>query len=197
MAVEYHPGRVVGRADVAACATFAGLTLLTHAANFAFIIIGGRLLSPGDFGDLTAILGVVLIGLAPGMAVQSLTAAGLLGRPIVIDRRLAWRLSLAIGTVVAIVMIAVSTVLNLDSPTVVAAVAVAAAAIPLTAVNEGLLQGHGHFMVLGTVMASGAITKLGLGPVGLWSSPTLGVAALAIAGGYAVQAGLSRFQTRG
>lgn len=196
MVVEHYPGRVVRRADTAAGTTFAGLTLLTHAANFGFVIVGGRLLRPGDFGDLTAILGVVLIGMAPGMAIQALATAGALGRPVIIDRALAWRLAGIIGALVAVVMAGVSVLLDLDAPVTVAAIAVAAAAIPLTAVREGLLQGHGRFVALGMVMLIGAATKFVVGAAGMSLWPTLRSAAIAIAVGYLVQARVSDARTR-
>lgn len=82
-------GMMVGSAWLRGGVALAGLTFATHIANLAFTIAGGRLLAPGDFATLTALLGIVLIGMAPGMAVQALTAAGTLGRPVVIDQALA------------------------------------------------------------------------------------------------------------
>ncbi|MDX1619620.1 MAG: hypothetical protein R3320_01425 [Nitriliruptorales bacterium] len=196
MAVDSYPGRVVGRADAGAGVAFAGLTLLTHLANLAFVIVGARLLTPGDFGNLTAILGIVLVGMAPAMAIQSLTAAGALGRPVSIDRPLAWRLAATIGVIVAVVMGVAAELLELDGTIVVPAVAVAGAALPLTAMSEGLLQGHARFVALGSVMAFGAGTKLTLGALGMSLSPTLAAAALAIASGYVVQASASRIRSR-
>ncbi len=166
---------------------FAGLTLVTHAANFGFVVIAGRLLDPGPFSDLVALLGIVLLGLAPGMAVQALTAAGVLGAPSLVDRALGRRLGNLIGVVVVAVTTAAWVVLSIGGWLVLVAIPVAAALLPRTAVNEGLLQGHGRFPVLGWVMVAGATAKLVLGWLGMATIGTVDVAAVAVLAGYVTQ----------
>ena len=176
---------------MASATALAALTLLTHAANFGFVIAGGRLLAPADFGALTALLGIVLLGMAPGMAVQALTAAGALGGPTMIDGRLARRLGATIAAVVATVVVVVGPGIGVTNPVVVLAVTAAAGLLPLTAANEGLLQGRGRFTALGLVMVGGAATKLGTGLVGMVLHPTVWTAAAAVGLGYLAQLGLS------
>lgn len=166
---------------------FTALTLVTHLANFAFVVMAGRFLDPGDFGDLVAILGIVLVGMAPGMAVQALTAAGALGRPVRMDRGLARRLATIIGVVVSLLMLGGWWALALDGPMAVIAIPLAAAMLPLIAVNEGLLQGQGRFLALGSVMAVGALMKLASGALVVVTSGTVGLLACAITFGYLAQ----------
>ena len=180
---------------IAAGVGFALLTLLTHAANFGFVAIAGRLLAPGDFADLVALLGIVLIGLAPGLAVQALTAAGVLGRPALVDRGLGRRLGALIAAVVAVATLGAWLLLDLDGWLVLLAVPAAAAMLPRTGVNEGLLQGRRRFVTLGMVMAAGALTKLGTGTVAMAVVGDVGTAAVAVAAGYAVQLACSRRAT--
>lgn len=166
---------------------FAALTLLTHAANFGFVVVAGRLLPPGPFSDLVALLGIVLLGLAPGMAVQALTAAGVLGAPSLVDRALGRRLGNGIGVVVAAVVLAAWAVLSIDGWLVLVVIPLAAGLLPRTAVNEGLLQGHGRFPTLGWVMAAGALAKLTIGWAGMATIGTVDIAALAVLAGYGTQ----------
>lgn len=168
-------------------AALAALTLVTHAANFGFVIVGGRLLAPADFGTLTALLGIVLLGMAPGMAVQSLTAAGALGGPVVVDARLARRLAVVIGAVVAATVVALGPRIGVDGLATVVAVTLAAVLLPLTNANEGLLQGRARFALLGVVMVVGAVAKFTMGLVGMAVVPATWIAAVAIAIGYLVQ----------
>lgn len=168
------------------------LTFATHTANFGFTIAGGRLLSPADFGTLTALLGIVLIGLAPGMAVQALTAAGTLGRDMTIDTPLARRLALVIAAVVAVLLVLLGPALGTRSPLVVVAIAAAAGLLPLTATNEGLLQGRGRFASLGLVLVAGAGVKFLAGLVGMATTSSVWAAAIAIALGYAAQLAASQ-----
>ncbi|MBY5164075.1 hypothetical protein [Salsipaludibacter albus] len=175
----------------------AALTFATHAANFGFTIAGGRLLPPADFGTLTALLGIVMVGMAPGMAVQALTAADTLGRPAVIDAPLARRLAATIAGIVAVLMLVLGPALETWDPVSVLAVSIAAGLLPLTAANEGLLQGRSRFAVLGLVLFTGAAVKLAAGIVGMVTTGTVWAAAVAIAVGYAAQLTLSHRLTGG
>lgn len=175
----------------------AALTFATHAANFGFTIAGSRLLAPGDFGTLTALLGIVLIGMAPGMAIQALTAAGTLGRAVTIDGPLARRLALAIAGVVAVLMIVLGKSLGTTNPVAVLAIGTAAGLLPLTAANEGLLQGGARFAALGTVLLAGASVKFLTGVGAMLSTRAVWGAALAIALGYCTQLAMSQWLSGG
>lgn len=192
MSAEPATRASLAREAIGAGAIFAALTVVTHTANFGFTVVAGRLLSSEDFATLTALLGVVLLGMAPGMAFQALTAASVLGQPVVVDTPTARRLALVIGTVVTVLLVALWPVLELDSVLQVVAIAVAAGLLPLTASNEGLLQGRGQFVALGTVMVVGAATKLSFGTAGMWATGVVGPATVAIALGYAAQLLVSR-----
>lgn len=180
-----------GRGWIAGAAALAALTFATHAANFTFTFMGARLLTPGDFGTLTAMLGIVLIGMAPGMAVQALTATGTLGGPATIDSGVARRLALTIAGVVTVIMLALGPSLGTWHPLAVGGIAAAAGLLPLTGANEGLLQGRGQFTLLGTVLCTGAVVKLATGIAGMAATRAVWAAAVAIALGYGAQLALS------
>lgn len=175
----------------------AGLTRATHLANFAFTIAGGRLLAPAAFATLTALLGIVLVGMAPGMALQALTAAGTLGRPVVIDRALARRLALAIAVVVMAILARLGASLGTADPVIFMATATAAGLLVLTAANEGILQGTSRFSGLGMVLLTGASVKMATGVAGMAGTHAVRVAAVAIMAGYATQLVASRRLTGG
>lgn len=182
---------------IASGVVFALLTMATHAVSYGFTIAGGRLLAPGDFGTLTALLGLVLVGMAPGMAVQALTAAGTLGRPVTIDAPLARRLALAIAVLVASTMVVLGPSLGTAHPLAVLGITAAAAMLPLTAANEGVLQGQARFAALGVVVFVGAAVKLATGVVGMAVTHAVWAAALGISLGYLAQVRLSRRLTGG
>ncbi len=175
----------------------AGLTFATHAANFGFTIAGSRLLAPGDFGTLTALLGIVLIGMAPGMAIQALTAAGTLGRAVTIDAPLARRLALSIAGVVVVLMTVLGPALGTRNPAAVLAIGAAAGLLPLTAANEGLLQGASRFAALGSVLLAGAAVKFLTGVGAMLTTRAVWGAAVAIALGYCVQLVTSQWLSGG
>ena len=197
VALRSGRGPAVAMPWMASATALAALSLLTHAANFGFTIAGGRLLDPADFGTLTALLGIVLVGMAPGMAVQALTAAGTLGAPTAIDGRLARRLALVIAAVVATLLLAIGDGIGVDGTVTVLAITAAAGLLPLTAANEGLLQGGGRYAALGVVMVVGAGVKLGVGLLGMALLPVTWVAACAVALGYLGQLAASHRSSGG
>lgn len=168
------------------------LTFATHGANFTFTLMGARLLAPGDFATLTAMLGIVLVGMAPGMALQALTATGVLGGPATIAPRIVRQLALVIASVVGIIMVALGPSLGTWNPIAVVAISTAAGLLPMTAANEGLLQGRGRFTQLGVVLATGAIVKLVAGATGMGITRAVWAGACGIAFGYAAQLATSR-----
>lgn len=190
-------GAPVGSAWLRGGLALAGLTFATHIANLTFTIAGGRLLAPDEFATLTALLGIVLIGMAPGMAVQALTAAGTLGRPVVIDKALARRLALAVTVTVLAVLMGLGRPLGIAGATVPVAIATAAGLLVLTAANEGILQGTARFPALGAVLVAGASVKLAVGLGGMATTHTVAVAAVAIMVGYGAQLVVSHQLTGG
>ncbi len=190
------PGGSAGRHWAVGAVTLALLTFVTHAANFGFTFLGARLLSPGDFATLTAMLGIVLVGMAPGMALQALTATGVLGGPATIDPPIVRRLALVFATLVGGIMIALGPALGTWNPVSVVAIGAAAGLLPMTAANEGVLQGRRQFALLGLVLSTGALVKLAVGATGMAATSAVWAAACGIAMGYAAQLGLSRWMVR-
>jgi hypothetical protein len=158
-----------------------------HVASFGFVIAGGRLLTPAQFGTLVAVLGIVLVGMAPGMAVQALSAAGTLGRPVTIDAHLARRLALGVAALVMLLLLTLGRGLGASHPAVVATTTAAAALLPLTAAREGVLIGRRRVVALGAVLMVGAVVKLVTGVAGMAATAALWAATAGIALGYLAQ----------
>lgn len=182
---------------VTAGVALAALTMATHLTNFGFTIAGGRLLTPSDFGTLTALLGITLVGMAPGMAVQALTAAGTLGGPVHIDAPLARRLAAVIGVVVVVLLVIVGPGIGTTHPVAILGVTAGAALLPLTGANEGVLQGQGRFTALGLVLLTGALVKFTIGGAGMFATRAVWAAAVGIGLGYSAQLWLSHRLTGG
>lgn len=185
-------GAPLGRTWATGAAMLGILTFATHGANFTFTFMGARLLAPGDFATLTAMLGIVLVGMAPGMALQALTATGVLGGPATIDEAIVRRLALVIASLVAVIMVVLGPALGTWNPASVVAIAAAAGLLPLSAANEGVLQGRRQFTLLGTVLCTGAVAKLFVGVAGMAATTAVWAAAVGIAVGYGAQFTLSR-----
>lgn len=173
---------------IGAAVGFAILTMATHGLNFGFTVAATRLLPAEAFGTLTAVLGLVLVGMAPGMAVQGLSAADVLDGSTTIDRRLAGQAAVTMVLAVTLGLAVTGSALGIESPATVIAVGLAAGLLPLTGANEGRLQGTGRFLALGTVLVAGAATKFVLGIAGMAWSGTVWAATVGVLAGYAVQA---------
>ena len=159
----------------------------SHVASFGFVIAGGWLLAPAQFGTLVALLGIVLVGMAPGMAVQALSAAGTLGRPVTIDAHLARRLALGVAASVTLLLLTLGHGLGASHPAVVATTTAAAALLPLTAAREGLLIGRRRVVALGVVLLVGSAVKLVAGVTGMAATDAMWAATVGIALGYLAQ----------
>lgn len=185
------------RARIMAGVALAGLTMTTHLVNFGFTLAAARLLVEADFGTLTALLGMVLVGMAPGMAVQGLAAADVLTDQVTIDRGLARRLATIIAACVGVAVVVLGPAIGTTNPVVALAIGGAAGLLPLTGANEGRLQGNGRFTALGSVLLAGAATKFAVGVSGMAVTHALWAATVGVAAGYAVQRAVSHRLTGG
>ncbi|MCF6743787.1 polysaccharide biosynthesis protein [Blastococcus sp. KM273128] len=168
-----------------------------NALAYVFTVLAARLLAPAAYGELAALLGVVLVGSVPGTGVQTTAALLLGGRDG--DRRTTGRLhatALAVGLGVSAVALALVPVLValLHLPTAGAAVWLALLLLPQTVAvgYQGLLQGAGRFRRLAVLTVAFGAGKLTGGlagllvagsPAGALAGMTAG-AALTAAGGW-------------
>jgi O-antigen/teichoic acid export membrane protein len=155
--------------------------------NYAFNLVMLRLLEPAAYGELGALLAVILIGTVPGLALQAVVArhtalragdhravAELWSRTLM---AVSW-VSLALGVAVAAAAPALSAFLHLGS--IVPALWLAANVLPLPIVSalQGMMQGVQRFGALAVSLLLNAAARLAVG-VGL------------VAGGHGVDGALA------
>ncbi len=183
-------------------ATLLSLALLgTNALAYAVTVASARLLAPEAFGELSALLGVLLIGVVPAVGVQ--TAAALaLGAAAMRDPGAAVRsvhatavgAAGAVGVGALLLAAPVGALLHVTDPA--ALLWLAALLVPHTVAGgyDGILQGTGRHGRLAAVLATfgvaklaGALAGLLLGgtPVAVLAGMTAGATAGAVLGWWA------------
>lgn len=148
---------------VAAVGVMVAATIISNAANYLFSIVMGRVLGPVRFGELTALLGVLMILSVATQVVQTVVARhaaelasegdedGLWG----FAHRATWRL-FYVGLATFVVWIPlswpISDALNIDDPVAVLAAGSALILAFAVPVAWGALQGEQQFGALGMNM---------------------------------------------
>jgi O-antigen/teichoic acid export membrane protein len=146
-------------------------TMVANLLGYAFNLAASRGLGPAAYGALAALLGLVLIGLVPAMALQSVIArrtalhAAAAG-PEPVHRHVLARALLRTAAVAAVVIAggaalltpAVTAFLHLDSAWPFLWVAASLAPLTVAAAVAGILQGGEHFgrLALVTVLPPAA-----------------------------------------
>jgi O-antigen/teichoic acid export membrane protein len=158
-------------------------------AVYGFNVVAARLMVPRDFGALTALFGIILVGTVWALGLQAVTA-----RRIAIDRasspaiisatvRTTTVVALTVGTVVALSTVVLTPALKLDSyvPVVLCGVAL----VPLTIMGAqcGIAQGQERWGSLTAVYLANGFGRLIGGAVGLMVSATPTAAMLGLAVG--------------
>ncbi len=184
-----------------ASAVLAPTTLLTHALGYGFVVLASRLLGPADYGIVAALLGIVIIGTVPGLALQAVTARHIaLGDRQGADVAALWSglrrpiLTASAATAVLTVVAAPLVVrfLRLPSWTPMLGVVCSLALLPLLSSLHGVLQGQRRFEALGLVTATGATAKLLAGAALIAAGQGAPGAMVGVAAGYALEVMLAR-----
>ena len=186
------PSRVArrGRAAVAPAALVSGAMLAVNALAYGFTVLATRALSPHAFGELAALMGLLVIGGVPGTALQTAAALHLAGRPG--DARARARLhgtalggTLAVGVLGLVAVAPLERLLHLDGPS--SALWLVALLLPQTLVGgyQGLLQGGGGYGRLGVVLAGFGLAKVAGGIAGVLVAGTPSAALAGMAAGSA------------
>jgi O-antigen/teichoic acid export membrane protein len=188
------PARAAVR--IGPAALLSATVLGINALSYAFTVLAARLLAPGAYGELAALMGVLFIGIVPATGLQ--TAAALhLGRTSG-DRAAAVRRLHALGLAGALVvgglglLATVPVVRLLHLPDAAAVLWMVGLLMAHTVVGgyEGVLQGSGRYGRLAAVTAAFGLAKVAGGIAGLRAGRTPEAALAGMAVGAAAGAAL-------
>lgn len=166
-------------------------------AVYGFNVISARILVPREFGALTALFGILLVGTVSALGLQAVTARRLAVDPDRTDEiisatvRVTLMVASAVGLLVALSTVGLTPALKLDSywPVVLCG----AALVPLTIMGaqSGIAQGQERWGALTAIYLANGFGRLIGGTVGLLVSatPTSAMVGLAIGSWLPVLAG--------
>ncbi|MEA5357950.1 polysaccharide biosynthesis protein [Amycolatopsis sp., V23-08] len=160
-----------------------------NAGSYVLSLAAARILAPGAFGELSSLLAVLVIGVVPAMALQTVVALRVARSPQHTGSLFA--LGLVTSGIVAAAALTVSPllVLLLHLGSLAPALLVTASLGPLTLLGlfHGLLQGSHRFATLAGLIALEGVGKVGGSLVGLLvSGSTTGALAGTAIGSLAV-----------
>jgi O-antigen/teichoic acid export membrane protein len=162
----------------------------TNALAYVFTVLAARALAPAAFGELAALLGVLLVGSVPATGLQTAAALYLGGSPDsradgVLSRLHAAALVTGLVVVATGVLAAAPLTALLHLPDAAAVAWLVALLLPSTLVSgyQGMLQGTGRYGRLAGVNAFFGVAKLLGGTAGLLigGTPTAALAGMTVA----------------
>ena len=176
-------------------ATVAGGTLVAagmmtmNVTTYAFNVMAARLLVPREFGALTALFGIILVGAVASLGLQAVTARRLAVAPeshveiVGSMMRLTAEVALLVGLAVAATSWVLTPALKLGShwPVVLCGLTL----VPMTVMGtlSGIAQGTSRWGSLTAVYIGNGLGRLVGGTVGMLVSPTPTAAMIGIAAG--------------
>jgi O-antigen/teichoic acid export membrane protein len=150
----------------------------TNLLVYGFNVVAARMLAPHDFGALTALFGIILVGTVTALGLQAVTARRLAVDPARSDEiigatvRVTLAVAIVVGLAVAVSSIGLTPALKLDSywPVVLCG----AALVPLTIMGAqaGIAQGQEKWGALTAVYLGNGFGRLIGGTVGILVAPT-------------------------
>ena len=174
-------------------ATVAGGTLVAagmmtmNVTVYAFNVLAARLLVPSEFGALTALFGIILVGTVAQLGLQAVTARRLAVAPesrgdIIADTvRVTALAATAVALAVAATTVVMTPALKLDSHWPV--ILCGATLFPMTVMGaqSGIAQGTSRWGSLTAIYVGNGLGRLVGGTVGLLISPTPTAAMIGLA----------------
>ncbi len=147
-------------------------------AVYGFNIVSARMLIPQEFGALTALFGIILVGNVASLGLQAVTARRLAVDPEHADQiigataRVTIMAASAVGAIVAASTIVLTPALKLDSywPVILCG----AALVPLTIMGAeaGVAQGTSRWGYLTSIYLGNGVGRISGGTIALIISPT-------------------------
>jgi O-antigen/teichoic acid export membrane protein len=169
-------------------AVLSGTLLAVNALAYVFTVLAARTLAPAAYGELAALLGVLLVGTVPAGGLQTHAALQLgsgRARPEQVARQVHTAgivLAVGVGAAALLAGLPLAALLHLDGPG--SAALLAGQLVPYTVLGgySGILQGTGRYARLALVTAVHGVTRLVGGVVGLLvgGTPTSALTGLAI-----------------
>ena len=175
-----------------ALAVTAGV-MASNASGYLLTVISARLLAPVAFGELSALLAVVLVGVVPAMGVQTVVAlrvAAHPGEPVEPLAGLGFAVTAAVAAPAAAAVPLVAHVLHVTDTGAVVWLAVALVPLTLNGLWQGLLQGAQRFVRYGAFVTGDAVARVGGALAGLGATGTSGGAMTGVALGATVSTGV-------
>ncbi|WP_369258832.1 hypothetical protein [Geodermatophilus amargosae] len=175
-------------ARVAPAALVSGALLSVSALSYVVTVLAARVLTPASYGELAALLGVLLVGIVPATGLQTATALRLGGRPPAraaheVPRLHATALATALAAGLTGLVVLAPVVALLRLPDATAAAWMVAVLVPhtLAGAYDGVLQGTGrHGRLAAVVVAFGSLKTLGaLAGLLLGRTPSAALAGMA------------------
>jgi O-antigen/teichoic acid export membrane protein len=173
------PARAHRQALIVSVASLAG-----NASNYVFTVVAARLLVPASFGELSAVMAVLVVGIVPAMSVQTGVALHVAAAAKGSARRAAVGLGIGLGAAVAVLALAAAPVLvgllHLRGVGPALVLPVALLAFPVFGALCGVLQGRQRFAALALVMGLDTLLRIGGAVAGLvvGRSPTAALVGL-------------------
>ncbi len=156
-------------------------------AVYGFNVVSARLLIPPEFGALTALFGIILVGNVASLGLQAVTARRLAVDPehqdqiISATARVTIMVAMAVGAIVALTTVVLTPALKLDSywPVILCG----AALVPLTIMGAaaGVAQGTSRWGALTSIYLGNGVGRITGGTIALVISPTTTSAMIGIA----------------
>lgn len=174
--------RMIGPAAVVSVAF-----LLANGLSYVFTVVAARSLAPGAYGELAALLSVLLVGTVPATGLQTAAALHLGGRRATGDvtarlHACGWLVGLGTCVVGMLATVPLAALLHLPDSTVVLWVVLLMLPHTLFAVHQGVLQGTGRYRALAGASVFFGAAKLagGLGGLVLGGTPGAALAGMTV-----------------
>jgi O-antigen/teichoic acid export membrane protein len=179
--------------------------IASNAASYVFTIVAARLLVPSAFGQLSALMAVLVVGVVPAISIQTgvaLHVAARTGQAAALGAAGSTRgigraeqggavgLGLVLGTVVAAVALAavpaLTALLHLPGPAAALALPAALLPFPVVGALSGVLQGRQRFGALAALLGLETAVRSGGALAGLIVGRTPAAALVGVAAGMAI-----------
>lgn len=173
-----------------------------NVTTYAFTILAARLLGPVEYGALAAVMGLLLVLNVLSLGLQATGARRVAAAPADRDRierellRTTYRSALALGALALVACPLVAALLNLDSWSVAALIAVTIVPLTVMGGQAGVLQGERRWRQLAAIYLAVGVGRIVFGTVALVLRPdtfgamvgvTVGAFAPAVVGAWALR----------